>query len=38
MTAIRKLPQQRRSQLDRPYQRLIDDLDKLMSAVGFKAD
>jgi hypothetical protein len=29
--------QQRRSQLDRLYQRVIDDLDKLMDAVGLKA-
>jgi hypothetical protein len=32
-----KLQQQRRSQLDRLYQRVIDDLDKLLLAVGLKA-
>jgi len=32
----RKLQQQRRSQIDRLYQRIIDDLDKLMQAVGLK--
>jgi hypothetical protein len=32
----RKLQQQKRSQLDRLYQRVIDDLDKLMDAVGLK--
>jgi DNA-binding transcriptional ArsR family regulator len=32
-----KLQQQKRSQLDRLYQRVIDDLDKLMDAVGLKA-
>lgn len=32
-----KLHQQKRSQLDRLYQRVIDDLDKLMDAVGLKA-
>jgi len=32
----RKLQQQRRSQLDRLYQRVADDLDKLMDAVGLK--
>jgi hypothetical protein len=33
----RHLQQQRRSQLDRLYQRVVDDLDKLMRAVGVKA-
>ena len=33
----RQLQQQRRSQLDRLYQRVVDDLDKLMKAVGLKA-
>ncbi len=33
----RKLEQQKRSQLDRLYQRVTDDLDKLMDAVGLKA-
>ncbi len=32
----RKLEQQRRSQIDRLYQRVIEDLDKLMKAVGLK--
>ncbi len=32
-----KLHQQKRSQLDRLYQRLVDDLNKLMDAVGLKA-
>lgn len=32
-----KLPQQKRSQLDRLYQRIVDDLDKLLAAVGLKA-
>jgi hypothetical protein len=32
-----RLQQEKRSQLDRLYQRLIDDLDKLMDAVGLKA-
>lgn len=31
-----KLQQQRRSQLDRLYQRVIDDLDHLMNALGLK--
>jgi hypothetical protein len=34
--ADRKLEQQRRSQIDRLYQRVVDDLDKLMKAVGLK--
>jgi hypothetical protein len=33
----KKLQHQKRSQLDRLYQRVIDDLDKLMDAVGLKA-
>jgi hypothetical protein len=32
-----KLQQQKRTQLDRLYQRLVDDLNKLMDAVGLKA-
>jgi len=32
-----KLQQEKRSQLDRLYQRVIDDLDNLMDAVGLKA-
>ena len=32
-----KLPSQRRSQLDRLYQRIVDDLDALIHAVGLKA-
>ena len=32
----RKLQQQRRSQLDRLYQRVVDDLDQLLNAVGLK--
>jgi hypothetical protein len=32
-----KLQQQRRSQLDRLYQRVVDDLDHLLRAVGLKA-
>lgn len=32
-----KLQQQKRSRLDRLYQRVVDDLDKLMEAVGLKA-
>ena len=31
-----KLQQRKRSQLDRLYQRLIDDLDNLIHAVGLK--
>jgi len=34
--ADRKLHQQRQIQLDRLYQRITDDLDKLLSAVGLK--
>ncbi len=33
----RRLQHQRRSQLDRLYQRVVDDLYKLMDAVGLKA-
>jgi hypothetical protein len=32
-----KLPQQKRTQLDRLYQRVVDDLNKLMDLVGLKA-
>jgi len=32
-----RLESQRRSQLDRLYQRVIDDLDTLIRAVGLKA-
>jgi|SRR5690242_441643 hypothetical protein len=32
-----KLQQQRRSQLDRLYQRVVDDLDTLLHAIGLKA-
>jgi hypothetical protein len=32
-----KLPSQRRSQFDRLYQRIVDDLDALILAVGLKA-
>ena len=37
VSAHSKLQRQKRSQLDRLYQRVIDDLDKLMDAVGLKA-
>jgi hypothetical protein len=37
LCADRKLQQAKRSQLDRLYQRVIDDLDKLVHAVGLKA-
>ena len=37
ITADAKLDSQRRSQLDRLYQRVIDDLDTLVRAVGLKA-
>ena len=33
----KKVHQQRRSQLDRLYQRVVDDLDQLISAAGLKA-
>ncbi len=32
-----KLQQEKRSQLDRLYQRVVDDLDQLLKAVGLKA-
>ena len=32
-----KIPDQKRSQLDRLYHRVIDDLDALVQAVGLKA-
>ncbi len=32
-----RLESQRRSQLDRLYQRVIDDLDTLVRAIGLKA-
>jgi hypothetical protein len=31
-----KLQQHRRTQLDRHYQRIVDDLDQLLDAVGLK--
>jgi DNA-binding transcriptional ArsR family regulator len=37
VSADSKLQQQKRSQLDRLYQRVIDDLDKLMDTIGLKA-
>ena len=37
VSADSRLQQQRRSQLDRLYQRVVDDLEKLMDAVGLKA-
>src|SRR5579864_4794645 len=37
VSADSRLQQQKRSQLDRLYQRVIDDLKKLMDAVGLKA-
>ena len=37
VSADSRLQQQKRSQLDRLYQRVIDDLEKLMDAVGLKA-
>jgi len=37
VSADSRLQQQKRSQLDRLYQRVIDGLDKLMDAVGLKA-
>ena len=33
----RQVEQQRRSQLDRLYQRVVDDIDALVQAVGLKA-
>jgi hypothetical protein len=32
-----KLQQQKRTQLDKLYQRVVDDLNELMDAVGLKA-
>jgi hypothetical protein len=32
-----KLPQHKRTQLDRLYQKIVDDLDELLHAVGLKA-
>jgi hypothetical protein len=37
LSGDKKLQQQKRSQLDQFYQRAVDDLDKLMDAVGLKA-
>jgi hypothetical protein len=37
VSADTKMQQQKRSRLDRLYQRLVDDLDKIMDAVGLKA-
>ena len=37
VSADSRLQQQKRSQLDRLYQRVVDDLGKLMEAVGLKA-
>lgn len=37
LSGDRILQQTKRSQLDRLYQRVIDDLDKLIHAVGLKA-
>ena len=37
INADARLQSQRRSQLDRLYQRVIDDLDTLVRAVGLKA-
>jgi hypothetical protein len=36
VTGDPRLQQQRRSQIDRLYQRVVDDLGKLMQAVGLK--
>jgi hypothetical protein len=36
VTCDRKLDQQRRSQIDRLYARVVEDLDKLMKVVGLK--
>ena len=33
----RQVEQQKRSQLDRLYQRVVDDIDALVQAVGLKA-
>ena len=32
-----KLQQRKRTQLDRLYQKIVDDLDKLLGALGLKA-
>ena len=37
LTADAALPSQRQSQLDRLYQRVVDDLDALIHAIGLKA-
>ena len=37
VSADRQIDQQKRSQLDRLYQRVVDDLDALVRAVGLKA-
>jgi len=37
VSADRQIDQQKRSQLDRLYQRILDDLDALVRAVGLKA-
>src|ERR1700719_765482 len=36
VSADRQIDQQKRSQLDRLYQRVVDDLDALVRAVGLK--
>jgi hypothetical protein len=36
MAGDTKLQHHRRTQLDRLYQRLVDDLDQLLDAVGLK--
>jgi len=37
VSADARTPDQKRSQLDRLYHRVIDDLDALVQAVGLKA-
>ena len=37
VSADRQVEQQKRSQLDRLYQRVVDDIDALVRAVGLKA-
>jgi hypothetical protein len=37
VAADARIPDQKRSQLDRLYHRVIDDLDALVQAVGLKA-
>jgi hypothetical protein len=37
VSADARTPDQKRSQLDRLYRRIIDDLDALVQAVGLKA-